>query len=299
MYNLKIYIFLILFLICLSAMAQQVKTIEGYARMEQPDDKTAAEIKAKVVERAKIDALIATFGTNISENNISIFFNDDYKSSSSFYMFGESDLRGTWIRDIIQPRIEGHMEGNKIIWEAWVKGEAREIIRAKVKFHWKLLANGTSDHQQVEKLYDGDAFYVKFCSPVKGYLMIFMADDGGTVSCVLPEEGEDYCTVEANKWLLFYNVPENPEKSWVATLADDRQVEYDQLYVVFSPNKIAPPIRESNVDNSDLKQYASDGYKYSHLSELSFSDFQKYLGKLLTMDSDVQCEKMLVEIKKR
>ena len=295
----KLLSILLVFFIGITVTAQHIKTVEGYARMEQPEDKTPAEIKAKVEEMAKMNALKDKFGSNISQKTNFIISNDNGKSTSSFYMLGESDVRGTWIRDLNKPRIEQHIEEDKIVWKAWVKGEAREVIRPKVEFKWKLLANGTDDLHQVESLHDGDAFYIKFNSPVKGYLMIFMVDDKGVVSCMLPEEEKDYCTVAANKWQLFYNVPEKPEASWIATISGNRQVEYDQLYVIFSPNKIAPPTRDINTYNSDLKQYAVDGYSYNHLPEISFRDFQKYLGKLQARDLEVQVEKMIVKISRR
>lgn len=288
-----------MFLIGLSVTAQRIKIVEGHAWMEQPEDQTPAKIRATVEERARTAALVEAFGSNIVGNKISIIDNQNGKSTSSFYMYGESDVRGTWIRDVQKPRIEQHIKDGKIIWDAWVKGEAREVTRANVEFEWKLLANGTDDRYQVESLHDGDIFYVKFRTPIQGYLMIFMVDNRGVVSCALPEEDDDYCMVAANKWLLFYSVPEKPENNWMATLADNREVEYDQLYVIFSPNKIAPPTRYTNTDNSDLERYSDDGYSYRHLPELSFSNFQKYLGKLQARDPEIQIEKRVVEISKR
>lgn len=288
---------LIAFFVGLTTIAQQIKTVEGYARMEQPDDKTAAEIKAKVVERAKINALIATFGTNISQNNNYRISNTNGKSTSVFNMFGESDLRGTWIRDIKQPRTESHIEEGRIIWEAWVKGEARKVSRAKVEFEWKLLANGIDDRYQVEELHDGDSFYVKFRSPVQGFLMLFWADDTGNVACMLPEEGQDCCKIDANNWMFFRN--NNDNEQWIATMTKDNDVEYDQLYVVFSPNKIYPPTRTVNSDNEDLNRYELGGYTIEHVSGLTYNNFHQYLGKLLTRDTEVQIEKMIVKISNR
>lgn len=291
--------FFTLFLVGLTVLAQRIKTVEGYARMEQPDDKTAAEVKALVLKNAQDNAVISAFGSNVSRNNITKVVNENGKSYTSFYMFGENDLRGIWIRDVDKPRIEKRVEEGRIIWEAWVKGEIREVTRAKVEFKWKLLANGTDDRYQTEELHDGDAFYVKFCSPVKGYLLMFMADDKAVVSSILPEEGQDYCIVEANKWQLFHYDQSKPESQWIATIAERKQEEFDQIYIIFSPNKIAPPTRSINHDNSDLDRYSGNGYTCIHVPELSFKEFHKYLTKLLKQDSEVQYEKRLVKISKR
>lgn len=288
-------------LLTLPVQAQKTQTAEGYARIEQSEDKTAAECKAKVVQQARFDAVNTTFGSNITQNSVTMARDENGKSTTTFYMLGESDLRGVWVRDTEKPRIEPHIENGRTIWEAWVKGEVREQTRAKVDFEWKLTANGIGDQYQVKELHDGDAFYVKFRSPVKGYLLLFMADDKDVVSCLLPEEGEDYCMIDANKWYIFHYEKTKPHNCWKALLSKGSQVEYDQLYIVFSPQKISPPVRETSKDNSDLEHYNDDqkDIKHKHLSSLSFSAFHKYLGKLQHRDTEVQSERMLVKISKQ
>ena len=279
--------------------AQQTKIVEGYYSIEQTDDMTGAIAKAKVIEQARFKAIDDAFGSNIMQNNVTLLRKDNDKSSMTFYMMGESDLRGTWIRDKEKPRVEKHVEDGRTIWEAWVKGEARELVRAKVDFKWKLLANGTENRYQVEDLHDGDAFYIKFCSPVKGFIMLFMADDKGMVTSLLPEHGEDYCFVDANKWFLFHHNPSISEEHWTATIEKGKDVEYNQLYIIFSPNKMNPPMRMSNLDNSDLEHYRTRGRELRHMPELSFKEFHKYLGKLQRRDEEVQVEKMLIKLSKR
>ena len=85
---------------------------------------------------------------------------------------------------------------------------------------------------------------------------------------------------------------DDPDRSWVATLPENRNVEYDQLYVIFSPNELHPPITKVKDDNSDLKA------NLHHVAELSFIDFHEYLGKL-RKDPKLQMEKMLVKITRK
>ena len=290
---------LLLFAAAIAAQAQRVQTVEGYSRIEQTDDMTGTTARAKVIEQARFDAINAAFGSNISQNNVTFMRTENEKNTTTFYMMGESDLRGTWIRDKEKPRVEKRVIDGITLWEAWVKGEAREVVRAPVEFQWQLLANGLDERFQVNELHDGDAFYVRFRSPVNGYLMMFVADDRGMVTCLLPEDGEDYCRVKANQWLLFHHNPYVKEEHWLAVLPKNRQEEYDQLYVVFSPNKLSPPNRDTNKDNSDLERYANMERKVKHISGLSFKHFHKYLGRLQRSDKEVQVEKMLVKISKR
>ncbi len=282
-----------------AANAQRILSVEGYSRIEQTEDMTGAMAKAKVIEQARFDAINTAFGSNITQNNITMMRTENDKTTTSFYLMGESDLRGTWIRDKEKPRIKKHVVENVIIWEAWVKGEARELIRPKVDFQWQLLANGIDERFQVEELHDGDAFYIRFRSPVSGYLMLFVADDHEEVSCLLPTDGEDYCGITANQWLLFHHNPIMAEEHWLAILPKNKFVEYDQLYVIFSPNRLTPPSRNINTDNSDLGHYQTSFRQVRHISKLSFKDFQKYLGRLQRIDEYAQVQKMLIKISRR
>jgi len=298
MYKTGLSVFL-LFMTALSIHSQRIQTVEGYSRIEQTDDMTGALTRAKAIEQARFDAINAAFGSNISQNNVTFIRAENEKSTTVFYMMGESDLRGIWIRDTEKPRVEKHITDGVVIWEAWVKGEARERIQAKVEFEWQLLANGIDNRHQAEELHDGDAFYVRFRSPVDGHLMMFFADGRDVVTCLLPEENNDYCEVEANEWVLFHYNPLAPEEHWLATLPKGKQMEYNQLYVVFSPNKLMPPKRTRNKDDSDLEHYNTEEREIKHISGLSFKDFHKYLGRLQRGDMEAQVEKMLVKISKR
>ncbi len=288
-----------LFMAVSTANAQRILSVEGYSRIEQTDDMTGAVAKAKVIEQARFDAINAAFGSNISQNHVTTMLTENNKTTTTFYLMGESDLHGTWVRDKEKPRVKKHIVENVIIWEAWVKGEARELIRPKVDFQCQLLANGIDERYLAEELHDGDAFYARFRTPVSGYLMIFIADDHGVVNCLLPTDGEDYCEVPANQWMLFHYNPTVAEEHWIAILPKDRLVEYDQLYAIFSPNKLIPPTRTIDTNNSDLNHYSTRTRQVKHLAKLTFKDFQKYLGRLQRTDTEAQVQKMLIKISKR
>lgn len=289
----RLFTLLVVFLQTLALQAQREVTAEGYARIEQ-GEKTETEARHRVLQQAQFDAINKAFGSNITQNSITMSHDENGKTTTTYYLFGESDLRGIWISDTEKPKVIPHIENGRVIWEAWVKGKIREQTRAKIEFEWKLLANGTDDRYQVKELHEKDKFYVSFRSAVPGYLLLFMVDDKDRVSCLLPEEGLDYCQAEANQWLIFCK--DNP---FVATLPVGKRVEYDQLYVIFSPNKIEPPIRTINDDDEDLKRYNSRRTTLVHVPELSFNDFHKYLNKLLHRDTEAQHQKMLVKISKR
>ena len=285
-----------LFMLSMNALAQKTVNVSGYARIVQSDDMTPLEARLQVVEQARFDVINKAFGSNISQNNVTISTDVNGKSDVSFYMLGESDLRGTWIKDTEEPQVKRQIVDDQIVWEASVKGEAREVTRAPISFKWKLLAGGIDDRFEASELHDGDAFYIKFQSAVKGYLLVFLADDKGIVSCMVPYAGEDDYMVTGGRWHLLRYDEKHPEQHWLATMLEGRQVEYDQLYVVFSPNKVSPPLRVMPSDGSDLQRY---GIRLLHVPELPFKDFQKYLGKLQSSDAELQVEKMLVRITRK
>ena len=279
----------LLLMVCTLAGAQKAEKVEGHAVIYHNDDITPAEARRKVVEQARFEAIKEKFGANISQNNISLITEENGTSNASVFMLGESDLRGTWVRDTKEPRVETHLVEGRTVYEAWVEGEARELVQAPVDFKWKLLANGKTDRYEAMELHEDDDFYITFQSPVSGYLMVFVADDKETVNLLIPDEGEEYCQVRRNEVKLLVD---DPDRSWVATLPENRNVEYDQLYVIFSPNELHPPITKVKDDNSDLKA------DLRHVAELSFKDFHKYLGKL-RKDPKLQMEKMLVKISRK
>lgn len=297
----RLLVALVLLANMMLTVAQQIKTVEGYARMEVGEDMTMRDAKRKVCEMARFDAIEKTFGTNITKNSVTYLRNDSGKSKTHVYMRGESDLRGRWIKDLKEPKYKRTSdEESRDILECWVKGHARERMLSDVRFEWKLLANGTDDRFETEtgKLYDGEPFYVKFRSPVKGYLMIFMVnEEDNDVYSIIPEEGEDYCQVAANKWQLYIYDPDRPWHHSFAMLPENRSVEHDQLYVIFSKKQLTPPVCELNKDGSDLNRYSNEETGVSHMPQLTFEAFQKYLGRILS--DNVQMEKMHVEILKR
>lgn len=276
--------------------AQKNVVVNGYARIVQSDDMTPGEVRLQVVEQARFDAINKAFGSNISQNNITMTTDVNGKADVSFFMLGESDLRGTWIKDSEEPQVKQKIENGQFVWEAWVKGEAREITRTAISFKWKLLAGGIDDRFEANQLQDGDPFYIKFRSAVKGYLLVFLFDNKATVNCLVPFENEENCIVTSGDWHIFRYDEKYPEQHWVATLPEKIKVECDQLYLIFSPNKILPPFRDLPRDVSDLNRY---GKKLHHIPELSFKDFQDYLGKLQSRDPEAQVEKMLIKIKRK
>ena len=278
----------------LSLHAQREQTAEGHAVITQGDDMTPNQAREHVIEQAKFDAINKTFGSNITHSTVSMTQDENGQGTSSFFQIGESDLRGTWVKDLDQ-RVENRVENGQTVWEAWVKGKVRELKRAVVEFKCQLLANGIDERYATEQLRDGDAWYVRFRSPVKGYLMLFLADDQGNVTLCLPEEGRDYCEIKANQWFLFHHNPNVPQEHWTATIPAGRSSETDNLYIVFSPNKIFPPGTEQ-ADGKDLKRYKE---KLKPMQQLSFKAFQKYLGKLQRRDQEVQVERRIVKITSR
>ena len=292
---LPLYILLLLFF-SVPLCAQKTQVVEGNGQVTYEGHMTLDDAEIQALDNARKDAINTAFGTVINQHNITSLSNENGHSSEFFNMFGESDLRGTWLSDSDKKIIWINDEnGRPKLCKAWIKGKAREVKRAKVEYEWKLLANGIGEHYQVESLHDGDAFYIKFRSPVKGYLLLFLVDCNRVVTCALPMDGQDYCEVQRNHWYVFYYDENNPSDHWIVTM-EKKKLEYNQLYVLFSPNKIAPPVRTMKTDNSDLERYKTAKRNVVHLPELSFKDFHKYLGRLLNKDPEVQMEKRIVKI---
>ena len=105
---------------------------------------------------------------------------------------------------------------------------------------------------------------------------------------------DDIYQVNANKRYLFFSQEEAPAEEQPLVdeyaLTCERQMEYNYIYVIFSRNQFT----KAN-DAASNKQI--DGYAGAP-RELSYEDFQKWLGKCMKHDAEMNMKKFPITIKK-
>jgi hypothetical protein len=179
---------------------------------------------------------------------------------------------------------------------AKVKGKAREILSAGVDFTSKILRNGKEDKFESEDFNNGDDLYLAFQTPAKGYLAVYLVDAENRAYCLLPyrNQTDGIYPVNANQRYLFFSQEEAPAEEQPLVdeyaLTCERQMEYNYIYVIFSRNQFT----KAN-DAASNKQI--DGYAGAP-RELSYEDFQKWLGKCMKHDAEMNMKKIPITIKK-
>jgi hypothetical protein len=283
-------------LITLPVFSQKIKTVEGEYLYHAPENVTIEQAKRTAVERAKIQALATEFGTIVSQSSTTSIANINGESSTNVLVLSGSDVKGEWIEDLGEPKVQVNYEGDMLVVTAKVKGKAREILSAGVDFTSKILRNGKEDKFESDDFKNGDDLYLAFQTPAKGYLAVYLVDAENMAYCLLPyrNQTDGIYPVNANQRYLFFCPEEAPEGERALVdeyaLTCERQMEYNYIYVIFSRNQFT----KAN-DAASNKQI--DGYAGAP-RELSYEDFQKWLSKCMKHDAEMNMKKIPIIIKK-
>ena len=161
-----------------------------------------------------------------------------------------------------------------------VTGRIREIVSAGIDFLAKVLRNGTEEKFESSDFRSGDDMYLYFRSPVDGYLTVYLLDETTQeVFCLLPYRGSGdgaYRIQHDRPYILFSakDEPQNPSLVDEYTMTCSREVEYNDLYVIFSPSSFS----KANASASDDEVLPR---------QLSYEDFQKWLVKARKRDAQM------------
>lgn len=261
----------------LSALAQDVRTVEAEYFYVVPEDVSLAAGKKTALDHAKIQAIADAYGTVVSQTNTMRMANRNGTSSMDFLSIGGSDVKGEWIETIGEPLYDISYDSGQLMVHVKAKGRIREIVSNGIEFQARVLRNGTEDRFESEKFNNGDNFYVSFSSPVAGYVAIYLVDVGNDAVCLLPyqQQQEGIYEVKANQRYVFFSVEDAPpvEKSLVDlyNMTSLYPVEQNHVYVIFSPQ---PFVKASDNDAGELRQLKGD-------------DFQKWLAKCRKRDANM------------
>lgn len=250
-------------------------------------------------QQARIAALGREFGMLIGETNVSTQRSVGGEAVTDFLSVGLDQVKGEWIKDtgrIESPVIE-YDRATKL-WSiyVWVEGLARPITRAGIDFT-ALLLQRYSDREDpkryaTDSFFDGDSFYLYFCSPVDGYLTVYLVS-GGTAYCLLPYENDrsGRVKVDAGREELFFAVkdPLTGQADGYYTMTCDGEAEENRFYVIFSPEKFVKA-KDNGVfyDEETLRP-----------RNLPIADFERWLAKNQLHDKEMAVKMIPTVVKKR
>lgn len=272
----------------LPAIAQNIQKVCGEAIYYAPENVTMEQARQIALQRAKADALAVTYGTIVSQNNVTTAKNENGKSEINLYSLGGSEVKGEWLETIGEPEYQISYEKGMLVVKVSVCGKAREIISAGVDFSAKVLRNGINEKFENDSFKSGDDMFLLFRSPSDGYLAVYLIDDKGVAYCLLPYRAmpDGKVKIEANKNYMFFS-QENTGGLCASSMIDEytltceKQTENNFLYVIFSPNSFVKANDYSGKqDSGDLLLPR----------ELPFEKFQEWLTKNRTFDKEMKME---------
>lgn len=280
---------LFLFTFTTASFSQKTQKVNASYTYYAPENVTLEEAKRTALDRAKTSAIADAFGTLVTQSNSTIMTNQNGQTDSRFLSLGGSEVKGEWIETTKEPEYNIRYEGDMLIVSVTVSGRIREITSAGIDISAKVLRNGTEEKFESNEFKNGDDMYLYFKSPVDGYLVVYLLDETTQeVYCLLPYKasGEGAYRIEHDKpYVLFSAKHEqsNPEIVDEYTLTCSRDVEYNDIYVIFSPDVFA---KANANDSEELLP-----------RQLSYDAFQKWVAKLRNKDNNAQLKVKQIIIK--
>lgn len=275
-----------------AAHAQQVKKVTATTTYYADAYQTLEQAKIMAVQQAQIEAIKEAFGTGVSQSTTSVLQNSSGRSKSDFLQLNESEARGIWLEDLAAPMFNciTH-EQNMLVVNVTVKGAVREITTSPIRCNIKILCEGIHPDNERTDFKSGNDLFLSFTSPIDGYLVVYLLDNNQDAFCALPyyNQSSGAYRIMANKeYILFSELAaqHTPDEPYVEeyALTTEQEVEINQLYVIFSPNKFTKPVDVSLSEDRPR--------------QLDYANFQKWLSKCRKHDYDMIVEKTFLYIRK-
>lgn len=229
-----------------TALADDIREVKGEYTFLGDGNHSPAECRRLAAELARVEALKEAFGTIVSQDILQSEFDDGNSATSRFLSLSSTETKGEWLGDIGEPEYEVSLDkDDNYIVKCKVRGRAKPITNRAAEFEAKVLRNGTDLKMADTRFRNGDDLFLYFSAPTGGYLSAFIADEEGEVYCILPystgdvdeihtRRGKEYVFFDPRQGTEFGNVDE-------LAMATAGKVEFNKLYVVFSPEPYTMP----------------------------------------------------------
>lgn len=263
-------------------LAQKVKNISGEYQVRVERNQTIEEAYKYVLEQAKIKAMADEFGTSISSSNLTSISNesggDGSKTKMNFQSFSDSFVNGEWLETLTPPEYQEHFVNGELWIKCTVHGKAREVNKPVPGFVAETLTCPRLNCRSTE-FRNHEDFYIRFQSPVKGYLSVYL-DDGANAQMLLPYRGMNasYFEILADQsYILFDPATADP---LISNIVDEYKMitlkgeEINRLWLIFSTEPYIKGIvsKVSQGYESEYKQKEFPPY-------MSSKDFHVWLLK--------------------
>lgn len=253
--------------------------------------------KQRALEETQIHAAEELFGLSVTQTNLVNVNNNNGDSKVDFTSISGCDVNGEWIETIGKPEYDIIIENEFQVVNVKACGRVREIVSSPVDFKAKLLRNGVEDKYEDAHFRNEDDLFMSFLSPVAGHLAVYLLDDKGEAYCLLPYSNmqDGIFKIMANERYLLFS-KKHPSLGIASSIVEelymtcDKDVEHNQFYIIFSPNKFTKVS-----DNSGGLDAETNRILPRHLDNASF---QKWLAKCRKHDKEMRVDKRIISISK-
>lgn len=264
----------------LTCYSQTVKKVNSEYTYIAPETLSLDQAKKIALERAKIQVIADEFGTIISQTNFTDVKNRNGISSVDFQSVGVSDLRGEWIETIGEPTYTISYSDGMLSVMVRVSGKIRSLSKSYADISVKLLRNEPDIKFESSEFHNKDCLFVRFVTPIDGYLTIYLLDNDENAFCLLPyaKQSQGIYRVKANiEYLLFSkkacaSTERNIVDEYIMTCGPTP--EYNKIAVVFSDNHF---VKSNDAGVSDLMP-----------RQLPSKDFHRWVSKSRGSDLNMQ-----------
>lgn len=270
-----------------AADAKEVVSVSGEATYYDDGTRSRIECMRLAAEQARIKALADEFGTVVTQNVMLTDRVGDNGQHSDFLNLSTSEVRGEWLGDDGEPeyKISFDPNGNFIVY-CKVRGKASAISNEAPEFESLVLRNSPEKQAAETHFRDGDTMYMYFNSAADGFLTIFLQDEQDNTYQLLPYTSDPKTRVPVrgkHEYIFFCQDKRDGHIGEIDefTLTAPDHVEYNRVYVVFSPKYFNTPVmtREPGAP-----------------AVMSSKDFTKWLAKARRNDSSMGVNTMTLEI---
>lgn len=279
----------------------QVSSISGKASVLMNNNQwTKPMYEAQAYQMAINNALDKAFGSSVKSTYERVTYTEMEGRSVANYQdvrnrFLNTFPNGSWLKDHTVEYKEFKDKNGKWWMRCHVSGEARKIHNAKTKFEAQLLDGYDKFKNQSLEFKHEEQGYLYFNSPTDGYLICFY-DDMKTVQRCLPYNNSQVLQfpISNNKEYFFFSADKADYGIDISSIDEiefytDKKLEYNQLYVIFSPTPMSSyfinPVVELN-----------NGY--SSFKSMSREYFHNWLQENRLRNTDLQVEIIGITIKR-
>lgn len=276
-------------LLCGMAYSSDIERVSvTYEYLSNDPNETPAQAEKTALEKARQKALEDKFGLDATSQTNTFISNSNGQSEVNVLALGGTSIRGEWIETTKEQVIEKKFVNGFWVIKVHVEGRARHTSTEKTDIRFAFVRDVRETEPPVT-FRDGDDLFLRFYSPVAGYLCVYLVDEEQNAFCLLPYISRQTGShpIEANKDYIFFS-PLYDQEAQEYTLNCRRSSEQNILLVIFSPNEFTKA-----ADKQGGKNYRDEQLP----RELSYEALLKWLSRNQSKDPKMLVHRSIITIR--